>query len=264
MVVQMKGEFLIIEDIEGIRKITLNRPQSLNSLNYDVIKELEEAIKDCRYNDNVRVVILKGKGKAFCAGDDLKGMETQNQPTPDHAIIRAELGYGRLILALRKLDKPVIAEVHGYALGAGCDLVLSCDLVFAAEDTKFGLVFSKRGLVSGTVLLPKLISYQKACQYLFTGEYFSAKEAMQFGIVNEVHKSENLTEVVDKFARALSVAPTGAIGLMKRAINNSIGATLEQSVDYQNQIVAASYFTHDYSEGKKAFQEKRAPEYLGK
>lgn len=260
----MKYNFLQIEDDQGVRNVILNRPQSLNSLNYDVIKELEEVISTSRYDDDVRVVVLKGAGKAFCAGDDLKGMATEDQPLPDHAIRRAELGYGRLILAMRKLDKPVISQVHGYALGAGCDLALASDLVFAADNTKFGLVFAKRGLVSGTVLLPKLISYQKACQYLFTGDYFTTEEALQMGIVNEMHKEEELAAAVDAFAKKLAVAPTAAIGLIKRAINDSIGVTMEQSVAIQNQVVAASYATHDYDEGKNAFMEKREPQYLGK
>lgn len=255
---------ILVEDLEGIRKIILNRPDALNSLNYDVIKELETVFFESRYNDDIRVVILKGSGRAFCAGDDLKGMGTENQPVPEHDIRRAELGYGRLIIGLRKLDKPVIAEVHGYALGAGCDLALASDIVFAAEGTKFGLVFSQRGLVAGTVLLPKLTTYQKACEYLFTGNMFSTEEAEKLGFVNKVISPEKLSEEVEKFAKKLAVAPTAAIGLMKRAINESIGSSLDEAVALQNYVIAASYNTHDYHEGKKAFVEKREPQYLGK
>ncbi|MCM3653333.1 enoyl-CoA hydratase/isomerase family protein [Metabacillus litoralis] len=260
----MTTKHIIVDDFKGVRNIILNRPEALNSLNYDVIQELENTINESKYNETVRVVVIKGNGKAFCAGDDLKGMGTEKQPVPDHILRRAELGYGRLILALRQLDKPVIAEVHGYALGAGCDLALACDMIFAAENTKFGLVFAKRGLVSGTALLPKLIGYQKACQYLFTGDYFSADEAKELGIVNELHKPEELSFAVDQMAEKLAVAPTAAIGLIKRAMNESIGASLQQSVNIQNNVVAASYSTHDYHEGKKAFQEKREPVYFGK
>ena len=260
----MRYENLIVEDSNGVREITLNRPESLNSLNYDVINELEGVIKESKYNDVIRVIILKGSGKAFCAGDDLKGMATESQLVPDHVLRRAELGYTRLILALRKLDKPVIAEVHGYALGAGCDLALACDFIIAEENTKFGLVFAKRGLVSGTVLLPKLIGYQKACQYLFTGETFTAAEAEKLGLVSALYKQENLSSAVAELATRLSNAPTAAIGLIKRGINESIGASLEEAVNIQNNIVAASYSTYDYEEGKKAFKEKREPLYLGK
>lgn len=254
---------ILIEDKEGIRKIILNRSSSLNALNYDVIADLEKVIEESKLDDTVRVIILKGEGKAFCAGDDLKGMGTEKYPTPNHHIRRAELGYGRLILALRNLDKPIIAEVHGYALGAGFDLALACDLIITAEDTKFGLVFAKRGLVAGTVLLPKLLGYQKACEYLFTGEYITASEALNLGIANKVHPKENLSSEVDKLANKFVKAPTAAIGLIKRALNNSIGLTLEQQVDLQNQVIAASYSTRDYNEGKRAFQEKREPNYLG-
>lgn len=261
---KMSNNYILVEDNNGVRNITFNRPDAMNALNYDVIQELENALHESRYDDNVRVIVLKGSGRAFCAGDDLKGMDTENQSLPDHDIRRAELGYGRLILSLRKLDKPVIAQVHGYALGAGCDLALASDLVFAAEDTKFGLVFSQRGLVAGTVLLPKLVSYQKACQYLFTGELFTTEEAVNLGMVNEVFKAEYLSTEVEKFAEKLAKAPTAAIGLIKKAINDSIGSSLEQSVDFQSYVIAASYNTHDYHEGKQAFVEKREPQYLGK
>ena len=225
---------LVVEDVSGVRTITLNRPASLNSINYDVLDELELVVRDSYLDDEVRVVVLKGSGRAFCAGDDLKGMGTAKNPLPEHnSLKRAALGYTRFILGLRGLAKPVIAQVHGYALGAGCDLALACDLIFATEDTKFGLVFAKRGLLGGTVLLPTLVGYHKACELLFSGEMFTARQAKEWGLVNFVGTPEEVEAEVKHWAERLARGPTAAIGMMKKVINESIGASLERAVDLQ-------------------------------
>lgn len=259
----MEQQTLLVEDRDGIRTVILNRPESLNAINYDVLDDLEQVARDSHYNGDVRVLVLKGAGRAFCAGDDLKGMGTSMTPLPEDAAKRADLGYPRFILALRRLAKPVIAHVHGFALGAGCDLALSCDLVFATEGTKFGLVFAKRGMLSGTALLPTLVGYQRACEILFSGETFSAEEALELGLVNKVGSADEIHQLVDEWAGCLAASPTAAIGMMKRAINQSIGLSLEGAVDIQRYTVALSYHTHDYHEGKQAFVEKRAPKFTG-
>lgn len=262
----MLYETILVEDRNGIRTITLNRPTKLNSINYDVISELEEAVNSSQYNDEVRVVVLKGSGRAFCAGDDLKGMGTDKNPAPDdHITNRVDIGYPRLIKSLRELRKPVIGFIHGYALGAGCDLALSCDMIIATEKTKFGLVFSQRGLVGGTVLLPNLIGYQKACELLFSGDMFTALEAKQMGIVNYTAPSYNETElIVNDWAYRLSNSATTALGLMKRSINQSIGESLERAIDIQKSMTVEVYHTKDQLEGKQAFIEKRDPKFIGK
>lgn len=260
----MSYQNILVEDKKGIRVISLNRANSLNALNYDVINELLDILDKTKLDSQIRVVIFKGEGKAFCAGDDLKGMSTDNQPAPVHALRRAELGYSRVILALRNLDKPVIAQIHGYALGAGCDLALACDLVYAEVNTKFGFVFAKRGLVAGTILFPKSVGYQKACEYLFSGNTFSASEAKDLGIVNGIYDDiDELSSRVEAKAIEFSNAPTAAIGLIKRAINDGIGTSLYESANIQDNVIAHSYGTHDYEEGKNAFKEKREPKYIG-
>lgn len=261
----MNLEHIVVSDQDGVRTIMLNRPDSLNALNYDVLDELEEVLRDCQDNEEVRVVVLKGAGRAFCAGDDLKGMGTAKTPLPeDRPLRRAELGYTRFIPAFRQLAKPVLAQVHGYALGAGCDLALSCDLIFAAEGTKFGFVFAKLGLLGGTVLLPQLVGYHRACEILFSGEMFSAEEALKLGMINQVVPLEDLDKVVAEWAVRLAKGPTGQLGMMKKVLNQSIGQSLERSIDFQRYITALMYGTHDHQEGKKAFAEKREPNFLGK
>jgi 2-(1,2-epoxy-1,2-dihydrophenyl)acetyl-CoA isomerase len=261
--VERAEQLLVVEDSGGIRRITLNRPASLNAINYDVLEELEQVAHESHYSSDVRVVVLRGAGRAFCAGDDLRGMGTSATPLPDDAVKRADLAYPRFILALRRMAKPVIAHVHGFAVGAGCDLALSCDLVFATEDTKFGLVFATRGMLSGTVLLPGLVGYQKACELLFSGKTFSAQEALRLGLVNQVGPADEIQAVVDEWAEHLAAAPTAAIGMMKRAINQGTGLSLEHAVDIQRYTLALSYHTHDYYEGQRAFVEKRKPNFDG-
>lgn len=257
-------EYVRVDDTNNIRTIRLSRENKMNALNFDFINELEKIFYESKYDDDVRVIILKGDGKTFCAGDDLKGMATEKRPLPDSHIKRAELGYARLIRELRNLDKPIIAQVHGYALGAGFDLVLACDLIYAEENTVFGLPFAKRGLVSGSTLLPDLIGYHKACNILFFGENISVNEAYELGLVNEVKSINELDSFTEKKANALANAPTAAIGLIKRAINDGIGNTLDEKINQHFKSVASSYSTHDYEEGKLAFKEKREPRYLGK
>ncbi|MEH7235887.1 enoyl-CoA hydratase/isomerase family protein [Bacillus sp. JJ1562] len=262
----MLYETILVENHDGIRTITLNRPTKLNSINYDVISELEHAVNSSQYNDEVRVVVLKGSGRAFCAGDDLKGMGTEKNPSPDdHIVNRVDIGYPRLIKSLRELRKPVIGFIHGYALGAGCDLALSCDMIFATEETKFGLVFAQRGLVGGTILLPTLIGYQKACELLFSGNMFTAQEAKNMGIVNYVAPTyEEIESMVNEWATRFSKSPTTALGLMKQSINQGIGASLERSIDIQKHMTVGVYHTKDSSEGKQAFVEKREANFIGK
>lgn len=250
-----------VRDDHGVRTVTLNRPARLNAINYDLIDALETITQDSHRDPGVRVLVLKGSGRAFCAGDDLKGMGTVRIPLPQDATARAELGYPRFILALRHMAKPILAQVHGYALGAGCDLALSCDLVFADEDAKFGLVFAQRGMVSGTALLPRLVGYQAACDLLFSGRTFDASEAKALGLVNSVLPSTRLEDEVATRAKQLAEGPTVALGLIKRAVNHSLGVTLESAVRVQQSAIAASYNTEDYFEGKTAFLEKRSPHF---
>src|SRR5699024_9220780 len=221
----MNYKTIQVNDSNNIRTIILDRPSKLNAINYDVIAELSDIIDASQLNDEVRVIVLKGSGKHFCAGDDLKGMGTNDNPSPDHHIInRVNMGYPNLIYKIRNLRKPVLVAVHGVALGAGCDLAFACDMIFATDESKFGLVFSKRGLVGGTALLPKLVGYQKACEILFSGEMFSAKQAKDMQIVNYLSSSfEELQLLVEKWAKDFSAYPTTAIGLMKQAINQSVG-----------------------------------------
>lgn len=256
--------YLLVEDRDGVRTVTLNRPGCLNALNYDVLEELEHVAQASHTDPAVRAVVVKGAGSAFCAGDDLAGMGTERTPLPHSTNVRAELGYPRVILALRRLAKPVLAQVHGYAMGAGCDLALSCDIVIAATGTRFGLSFARRGMAAGTTLLPRLVGYHRACELLFSGRTFDVDEAVRLGVVTAATSPERLDEEVRSRAAELAQGPTAALGLMKRAINQGMGMPLETAVDQQRHVVAAMYHTDDHDEGKAAFHDRREPTFRGR
>ena len=260
----MAFETILSDRHEGILTITLNRPEVLNAINFQVISEMESALEDCARDPEVQVVVLAGAGRAFCAGDDLKGMGTTEFPGPEDQLESLREGYPRLMKAVRRLNKPVIARVHGFALGAGCDLILACDLAVAAEDARLGLVFAQRAITSGTALAPKHLSYHKACEMLFLGDMISASEAEHLGIVNRVVAPDDLDDAVQELASRLAQGPTMTIGYMKEAINLGLGVDIDQAFEYQIQATLLGSMTEDEAEGRQAFLEKRQPTYQGR
>ena len=260
----MAFQTVLLERNEGIQTITLNRPEVLNALNYQVISEMESVLEECSRDAEVRVVVLAGAGRAFCAGDDLKGMSTPDFPAPEDPLVSYRESYPRLIKAMRRLNKPVIAKVHGFALGAGCDLVLACDLAIAAEDARLGLVFAQRAIASGTALAPKQLSYHKACEMLFLGDEISASEAEKLGIVNRVVPASDLDDAVGNLASRLAQGPTLTIGFLKEGINQGLAVDLDKAFEFQIMATLQSSMTEDDAEGRKAFVEKRQPIYRGR
>ena len=260
----MALETILLDRHEGILTITLNRPEVLNAINFQVISEMESALEDCGGDPEVQVVVLAGAGRAFCAGDDLKGMATPELPGPEDQLESLREGYPRLMKAVRRLNKPVIARVHGFALGAGCDLILACDLAIAAEDARLGLVFAQRAITSGTAMAPKHLSYHKACEMLFLGDMISASEAEHLGIVNRVVPAGDLDDAVQELASRLAQGPTMTIGFMKEAINRGLEVDIDQAFEYQIQATLLGSMTQDEAEGRQAFLEKRQPSYQGR
>ena len=260
----MAFETILLGRHESVLTITLNRPQVLNAINFQVISEMESALEESANDPRVRVVVLAGAGRAFCAGDDLKGMSTPEFPGPEDQLEGYREGYPQLMKAVRRLNKPVIARVHGFALGAGCDLILACDLAVAAEDARLGLVFAQRAITSGTALAPKHLPYHKTCEMLFLGDMISASEAQNLGIVNRVVPSGDLDTAVQELASRLAQGPTMTIGYMKEAINLGLGVDIDQAFEYQIQATLLGSMTEDEVEGRKAFLEKRQPSYQGR
>ncbi len=257
---------LIYEKRDGVAWITLNNPERYNALEKQMRAELKEALEDAWKDESVRVVVIRGSGKAFSAGGDIKAMM---EWTPTVAMKELkELGTAFVIeRIIREMPKPVIAMVHGYCLGGGFELAMSCDLVIASEDAKFGSPEVGIGLMpgsGGTQMLPKLVGEKRAKWMIFTGDQISAKEALEMGIVNMVVPSDRLQEAVEEVVEKLKSRAPLAIAAAKEAINASLDLGLTQGIRYESQVFSSLFSTEDQKEGARAFLEKRKPEWKGR
>ena len=257
-------QFLKYEKKGGIATITLNRPEVYNAFNNELSFELQDAFKAVKKDGEVRVVVLTGEGKAFSSGQDLKA----SQADPNRSFAESvRKRYNPLIKAMRELPKPIIGRINGVAAGAGCSLALACDIVVAAEEAKLIEVFINIGLVpdsGSSYFLPRLVGSAKAFELCTTGAKVSAQEAMELGMVNKVVPLDQLDETVKSYTDYYASAPTKAIGLIKKMLNKSQHASLEEMLEYEayNQEIAGA--TADHKEGVQAFLEKRKPVYQGK
>lgn len=255
----------IIQKIEnGVCTITLNRPQVFNSFNREMALALQAALDHCATDDAIRVVLLTGEGKAFCAGQDLAEATDPNGPALQDIVAKH---YNPIILKLRALEKPVIAAVNGVAAGAGANIALACDLVVAKESAAFIQAFSKIGLIpdsGGTFFLSRLIGSQKALALMMTGEKVMATEAEKMNMIYKVVNDDAFEKVVAQLAQQLAIMPTKALGLTKKAVDAGYQQDLKAQLALEEQLQTQAGQTHDFKEGVQAFLEKRSPEFKGK
>lgn len=245
--------------------IILNRPEVFNSFNREMALLLQKTLAECSENKNVRAILITGNGKAFCAGQDLKEV-TSPELNPGFKAILEE-HYNPIIKQLRTIEKPIIAAVNGVAAGAGANIALACDVVLASETASFIQAFSKIGLIpdsGGTYFLPRLIGLQKAAALMMLGEKISAEEAEKMGMIYKVFPAESFRIETEKIAQKLAQMPTKALALTKQALNKSLTNNLEEQLVLESKLQIESAQSEDYSEGVKAFMEKRKPEFKGK
>ena len=256
-------DFLKYEKADGVCTITLNRPEVYNALNDEITFELQAAQKAAKKDTEVRVVVLTGEGKAFCSGQDLKAAAaTPNRSFSDSIHKR----YNPIVKGIRNMPKPVICRLNGVAAGAGCSFALACDLIVADENAKLIEVFVNIGLVldsGSSYFLPRLLGSSKAFELATMGTRVSGKEAEGLGIVAKAVPADQLDEAVKGYTDYYAKAPTRAIGLMKKMLNKSQGASLEEMLDYEAYCQDIAGSTYDYKEGTTAFLEKRKPEFKG-
>ena len=244
--------------------ITLNRPDVFNAFNDDQSYELQDALKRATKDEEVRVVVLTGAGKAFCSGQDLKDIaQKENRSLSDSLHKR----YNPIIRAMRNMPKPIICRLNGVAAGAGCSLALASDLVIAAENASLIEVFINVGLVldsGSSYFLPRVVGSQKAFELATMGSKVTAQQALELGMITQVVSAEELDAAVEKVASYYRSAPTKAIGLMKKMLNKSFNSNLEEMLEYEAFCQEIAGNSHDYKEGVAAFNEKRKAEFKGR
>jgi len=248
---------------KGIAKLTLNRPSVYNALNLTIRPEILHALEDAQTDEDVKVLILTGAGKAFCSGGDVKTMEDQ---TPIGGRERLK-NLHRINEAIFNLEKPVITAVNGVAMGGGFSLALLGDIIVASEKARFGCSFVNIAVVPDTGMmwyLPRLIGLPKANELMFTGRVIGAIEAMEMGLLNKVVPAEELEKTVQEMAERLTKGPVKAIGMMKTLTHKALWTDYSSFLEYEAQAQAICFLTEDMREGFNSFVEKRTPHFKGR
>jgi enoyl-CoA hydratase len=257
----MPYQTIIYEKKGGLVDLTLNRPERLNAANLQLAREMTQAVGEIEADDEVRVVVLHGAGRGFCAGADIKAMA---EGELSGMLVQQMTA---LCTQLESLSKVSIAAVHGYATGGGCEMALACDLRLAADSAHFGLPEVKLGLLpgaGGTQRLPRIIGAGRAKWVMYTGEFVDAETALQWGLVNQVFPVDQLLEEAGKVAQTLLERPPLALRLIKSCIGVGSQTDLRSGLEYEARCIQILEASEDAQEGLKAFIEKRAGNFKGR
>ncbi|MCO6494132.1 MAG: enoyl-CoA hydratase/isomerase family protein [Bacteroidetes bacterium] len=252
-----------LEKNNRVATITLNREDVFNAFNDEQSYELQDALKEVKKDNEVRVIVLTGAGKAFCSGQDLKAIaKSENRSLSDSLYKR----YNPIIRAMREMPKPIVCKLNGVAAGAGCSLALACDFIVASEKASLIEVFINVGLVldsGSSYFLPRIVGSNRAFELATMGNKVSAQQALEWGMVNRVVPHEELDNEVLKITDYYANAPTKAIGLMKKMLNKSFHSDLDTMLEYEAFCQEIAGKSEDYKEGVSAFNEKRKAEFKG-
>jgi len=257
----MNFENVIVEKDGAVAVVTLNRPQALNALSYGLVKDLSLAMQELDRDNQVRVIIITGGEKVFAAGADIKEMADRG---PFDERIHERLGYRDQI---NKIAKPVIAAVSGFALGGGCELAMSCDIIVASESARFGQPEVNLGIIpgsGGTQRLTHLVGKHRAMEMVLTGDIINAADAERFGLVNRVVPVELLLEEAKNVAKKIAAKPALAIREAKEAVLKAANSSLNEGLEFERKAFYLLFASEDRAEGMRAFLEKRKPEFKGK
>ncbi len=260
----MSYETIILERKDGIGTLTLNRPEKLNAINRKMTEELNSAMVEIAKDTGVRALVITGAGRGFCSGADVGDMAQAAAPIENR--YWTQMAH-KIILGLTDLEKPVIAKVNGVAVGIGCSLALSADIIIASENVKFSLIFSRIGLIpdGGSLFhLPRLVGPAKAKELIFTAKMVDAKEAERIGLISKAVLADELDNEVNMLAKQLAEGATAAFGIAKKIINKGLSMDLSSILECEafGQTIVGT--TQDAQEGVMAFLEKRKAEFKGK
>ncbi len=260
----MDFKYVEVNKEEEIAVVKLNRPEKLNTLNLEGLRELLEVFTVLERDDTVKTVVLTGAGeKAFSAGADIKKMEKMSF---QEARVFSILGH-EVTKKIENLNKPVIAAINGYALGGGCELALACDLRVASENVRIGQPEINLGIIpgwGGTQRLSRLVGLSKAKMLIYTGKVLNAEEALEIGLVDLVVKKEELMSKVMELAKEITNKSSLILSFVKKALNEGFNMDLNRGCELETELFSLCFSTEDHKEGMEAFLEKRKPEFKGK
>ena len=263
----MTYESILLHSAGGIARVTLNRPERLNSFTAKMHGELRDALAKVRADTTARVLLLTGAGRGFCAGQDLSDRAVAPGDAPVDLGASIEANYRPLVLALQSFPMPVVCAVNGVAAGAGANIALACDLVIAAKSASFIQAFCKIGLIpdsGGTYFLPRLVGTARAMGLSLLGDKLPAQLAADWGLIWKCVDDADLASTVDALLAQLAQAPTLSLVATRRALHASSHATLEAQLDLERDLQRELGNSADYREGVAAFLAKRSPQFTGK
>jgi len=257
-----------LEIEEKVAKIVLNDGDNYNPLNQEMAKELLDILEQLRNNKNIRCLIITGSGKAFSAGGDIKAFkESIEIGKPGEAMDELLKDLYKIALILRQYPKPVVAAVNGWAVGAGMNLALSCDLVIASNKAKFKQSFAKLALIpgfAGTILLSRQLTWQQATEMAFFGDTYTAEDMANLGLVNEIVEPERLLIRANEMASKLASGPTLTYARTKKLFFDALSGPLVEHLENERQMQIKSAETQDFKIGVFAINDKKEPEFIGK
>jgi len=255
----------LYEERGAVATITFDRPDRLNSLTFEVYRELTDTLAKLRSRESVRVVVITGRGRGFCSGGDVEEIIGELFSRDMSGLLEFTRMTCELIGNIRALHKPVIASLNGTVAGAGAVVALACDLRIAATTAKMAFLFTKVGLAGADMgagfLLPKVIGLSKATELLYTGDFISAAEAERIGLYNKVVEAGELEAETARWAERLAAGPGFALGMTKAALNRELSLSLDAALEAEAETQAICMLNPDFREAYQAFKEKRAPEF---
>ncbi|HOO46906.1 MAG TPA: enoyl-CoA hydratase [Deltaproteobacteria bacterium] len=262
----MSFEHILFTISDQVATITLNRPERMNAFGGRMRQEIVEALEDVAADNDVRVVVITGAGKAFCTGGDVEEFASGSTQALSPTISSERHAMSKAVLAINRMEKPVIAAVNGIAAGGGCNLALACDIRIASDKARFSQIFTKRGVHpdwGGIYFLPRLVGYAKAAELIFSAEIIDAAEAYRIGMVNKVIPHEELSGTVRDYALGLARNAPIPVAFAKRGLQNFQKWDLAQALDYESYVLDVCMKSKDIIEGFAAFLEKREPVFKG-